>query len=227
MSGKDKVPNKIKWYKSARSSWCKGLILHVKPEHQKSVIAPITHPIPPICHARPMHQTQPIDQGPLTSIVPTVPKPRIGQGRAGIKRKPKIALPTPKPIQTPSPPIPTPAPREVQSLPEPVVQLQERVLLWHQVPAASPSIVHPTPAHITQPLGPRIEHRSIPPYHEPFLRPPPRPPDVTDVKNNRKDLLDLDTDRNIDFKENSPYQEGIISEMYERPDKSLFKNLWN
>ena len=27
-------------------------------------------------------------------------------------------------------------------------------------------------------------------------------------------------DRNINFEENSPYQEGIILEMYERPDKS-------
>ena len=36
----------------------KGLIPHVKPEHQKSVVAPTTHPIPPIHHTRPMHQTQ-------------------------------------------------------------------------------------------------------------------------------------------------------------------------
>ena len=28
------------------------------------------------------------------------------------------------------------------------------------------------------------------------------------------------TDPNIDFEENSPHQEGIISETYERPDKS-------
>ena len=30
-------------------------------------------------------------------------------------------------------------------------------------------------------------------------------------------------DRNIDFEENSPYQEGIISETYGRPDRSYFK----
>ena len=29
--------------------------------------------------------------------------------------------------------------------------------------------------------------------------------------------------RNIDFEENSPYQEDIISEMYERPDKSYIQ----
>ena len=57
----------------------KGLIPHVNPKHLKSVVAPTTHLIPPICHTRPKHQTQPIDQGPPTSIVPTVPKPRIGQ----------------------------------------------------------------------------------------------------------------------------------------------------
>ena len=165
-----------------------------------------------------MYQTQPIDQGLPTSIVPPIPKPRIGQGRAGIRRKPKVAPPTPKPIQTPVPPIPTPAPRAVQPLPEPVVQLQERTLPQHHVPAAPLLIVHPTSAHITQPIGPRIE-----PYYEPFLRPQPRSPDVTDVKDNRKDSLDLDMDRNIDFEENCPYQEGIILEMYERPDQSYIQ----
>ena len=30
-------------------------------------------------------------------------------------------------------------------------------------------------------------------------------------------------DRNINFEENSPYQEGIISKMYERPDQSYNK----
>ena len=80
-------------------------------------------------------------------------------------------------------------------------------------------LVHLTSENITQPVEPRIEHRPIPPYHEPFLRPPPRLPDATGVKDNRKDLLDLDTDRNVDFEENSPYQEGIILERYERPDK--------
>ena len=73
---------------------------------------------------------------------------------------------------------------------------------------------------ITQPIGPKIEHRPISPFPDPFLIPPPRPPDVKDLKDTKKDLLDLDTDRNIDFEENSLYQKGIISEMYERLDKS-------
>ena len=32
--------------------------------------------------------------------------------------------------------------------------------------------------------------------------------------------MDLDLGINKDFEENSPYQEGIISEIYQRPDKS-------
>ena len=31
-------------------------------------------------------------------------------------------------------------------------------------------------------------------------------------------------DINLDFKENSPFQEGIMSETFQRPDKSFFQN---
>ena len=106
---------------------------------------------------------------------------------------------------------------------EPEAQSQERTFTQHHVPAASPPLVQPTPASITQPIEPRVEHRPIPSYHEPFLRPPAKPPDTTGVKDNRKDLLDLDMDRNINFEGNLPYQEGIILEMYERPDKSYIQ----
>ena len=58
-------------------------------------------------------------------------------------------------------------------------------------------------------MGPRNEHGPIPFYPDLILRLPPRPPDSKDT---RKDLLDLDMDRKINFEENSPHQEGIISE---------------
>ena len=108
----------------------------------------------------------------------------------------------------------------MQSLPEPVAPSQERVQPEHPVPFQKPISQATGPTSITQPIGPRIEHKSIPFYPDPILRPPPRLPDSNYT---RKDLLDLDMDRNIDFEENSPYQEGIISEMYERLDKSYFK----
>ena len=52
------------------------------------------------------------------------------------------------------------------------------------------------------------------------MRPPPRPPDITNLIDRQRDLLDTDLDRNVDIEESSPFQEGIISETYERPDKS-------
>ena len=51
------------------------------------------------------------------------------------------------------------------------------------------------------------------------MRSPPRPPDVTNLIDSQKDLLETDLDRNVDIEENSPFQESIISETYERPDK--------
>ena len=193
----------------------KGLILHVKPE--KSVAVLIACPIPPT------HYTPSTDQRLPTNAVPPLPKPRIGQGRAGIRRKPKVTLPIPKSIQMPTSPMSMPAPRTVQPFPKPVTQSQDSILLQHHVPAGPQPLVQPTSASITQPIEPITDHRPIPPYHEPFVRPPPRPLDATTVRDNRKDLSDLDMDRKIKFEENSPHQEGIISEMYERPDKSYIQ----
>ena len=48
--------------------------------------------------------------------------------------------------------------------------------------------------------------------------PTPKLPGV--IKNDRQADLELDLDINRDFEENSPYQEGIISEIYQRPHKS-------
>ena len=38
-----------------------------------------------------------------------------------------------------------------------------------------------------------------------------------------RSLLDIDPELNRDFEHNSPFQEGVISEMYQRPDKSYFQ----
>ena len=47
--------------------------------------------------------------------------------------------------------------------------------------------------------------------------------DITDPTDSQKDLLDNDLDRNVDIEENSPFQEGIISEIYERLDMSYIQ----
>ena len=72
---------------------------------------------------------------------------------------------------------------------------------------------------IRQPIGPRLENRQTPPYTNPIMGPPPRPPDLED--NNRRDLRpNLITDPNIEVEKNSPDQEGNILETYESQDKS-------
>ena len=187
----------------------KGLNPHVKPGKQRPLLTLPMHSIPPTS------LVQPVNKG---LLIHPIPKPRIGQGRAGLRRKCKASQPIPLPKEMAAQPITTHVPKAALSLPEPIVQSQENVQTWHHIPLPQHQPVDPT--HIIQPIGPKIQHRSSPPYHDPYARPPPRPPDVTNLIDSQKDLLDNDLDRNIDIEENSPFQEGIISETYERPDTS-------
>ena len=61
---------------------------------------------------------------------------------------------------------------------------------------------------------PRSE--GLPPYILPRSRPPPKP---SDQLINKQDIGNT----KMDIEENSPFQENIISEIYERPDKSYFQ----
>ena len=79
------------------------------------------------------------------------------------------------------------------------------------------------PTCIIQQIGPKIQHRQTPPYCDLCTRPPPKPPDITDPLDSLKDLLDNDLDRKVEIEENSPFQEGIISQIYERPDISYIQ----
>ena len=88
-------------------------------------------------------------------------------------------------------------------------------------PLSQHQLVDPT--CIIQQIGPKIQHRPSPPYHDPYARPPPKPPDKTDPLDSQKDLLYNDLDRKVEIEENSPFQEGIISEIYERPDTSYIQ----
>ena len=71
---------------------------------------------------------------------------------------------------------------------------------------------------------PKVETKGTPPYWQPSFRPPPKLPDIS-VRENQQDLTGFDskTSINIDFEENSPFQKNVISEAYERPDKSYFE----
>ena len=64
-------------------------------------------------------------------------------------------------------------------------------------PVSQHQLIDPTP--IPQQIGPKIQHRPTPSYHDPYARPPPKPPDILDPLNSQKDLLDNDVDRKVEI----------------------------
>ena len=100
----------------------------------------------------------------------------------------------------------------------PITQSQGAITMQRQLPHVK--------ADIRQLIGPRLETRQTPTYINPIMRLPPRPPDLDD--NNRRDLRPNSiTDPNIDFEENSPHQEGIISETMKAWTNLTLGNLMN
>ena len=111
-------------------------------------------------------------------------KPRLGQGRARVRRKMKAP--------------PSSYPRPGTSKSRPVVVKDE---------------VDPI---LPKPMSEIPRSEMLPPYLIPQSRPPPKPPDQLPK---RQEVDDSKTD----IEENLPFQENIISEIYERPDKSYFQ----
>ena len=66
--------------------------------------------------------------------------------------------------------------------------------------------------------------KEIPAYADPIYRHPPKPTEipkqVISKKITKSDLDALEQNINMVFEENSPYEEGVISETYQRPEKS-------
>ena len=68
----------------------------------------------------------------------------------------------------------------------------------------------------------------VPFYPGPTYRPPPKPirsnmPRGQESSQSSYSLENISSDINLDFEENSPFQEGVISEAYQRPDKAFFQ----
>ena len=66
--------------------------------------------------------------------------------------------------------------------------------------------------------------KDIPFYPDPPYRPPPKPvrPPVPGSSES-SESTDINPEININFKQNSPFQEGVILVSYQRPDKSFFQ----
>ena len=62
------------------------------------------------------------------------------------------------------------------------------------------------------------------PFHlNPHLRPPNQPieQNISHDQNSQK-VQGINSNINFDFEENSPFQEGVMSETFQRPDKTFF-----
>ena len=108
-------------------------------------------------------------------------KPRIGQGRAGVKRKAPPLLDQKQGISTSKP-----------------------IVISDETRSERPKSIMEIP-----------KSEMLPPYLVPPARPPPKPPDNLSKKQEVECLK-------IEIEENSPFQESIICEVYDRPDKSYF-----
>ena len=129
-------------------------------------------------HKKPEKQPQPIVRSDVDR------KPRIGQGRAGVRRKAPPLLDS----------------RQGTSASKPIV-------IGNEIDSKRPKPI------LEIPTG-----GMLPPYLMPPLRPLPKPPD------NLSKRQEVESSKN-EIEENSPFQESIISEVYERPDKSYFQEL--
>ena len=144
-----------------------------------------------------------------------IPRPRIGQGRARLRRKVKTLQPISSPHPLFAQPITEHAWKAGMPLPEPTDQSQSCIQ-----PQIMPRPLSQLQLVDSTCIGPKIQHRPSQPYYDPYARPPPKPPDTIDPLDSWKDLLENDSDRKVEIEENSPFQEGIISEIYERPNTS-------
>ena len=133
-------------------------------------------------HKIPEKQSQPI----VSSNIER--KPRLGQGRAGVRRKIK------------APPSQYTGPGSSESKP---------IVIYDEAVSAVDPILPMSILEI-----PRSE--VLLPYLLPQNRPPLKPPDQLIKK---QDTIDM----KMDIEENSPFQENIISEIYERLEKSYFQ----
>ena len=68
-------------------------------------------------------------------------------------------------------------------------------------------------------------NKNIPFYPDPTYKPPPKL--VRNPMSGSPENIDISLELNTDFEENSPFQEGVMLETYQRPDKSFFRNLKN
>ena len=129
-------------------------------------------------------------------------KPRMGQGRAGMRRR------RPPPINQTI----TQTSELSKKIPE-VSKIEKKVITHPDFTTPVQSVNNPSAGVINR--MPKI--KDIPIHPDPTYRPPPKPTKVPTSES--PENIDI----NIDFEENSPFQERVILETYQRPNKTFFQ----
>ena len=139
-------------------------------------------------------------------------RPCTGQGRAGLRRKRPDAIN--QPINQPS-------------------NLSQKIPGGMKIETGKTNQVHTRDlTHSINNMNTKRKKNNllIPdvPFHPgPVYRPPPKPirHDMSDQQGSRisSSIEDISPNINLDFEENSPFQEGVISETFQMPDKSFFQ----
>ena len=139
-----------------------------------------------------------------TSLV----KPRIGQGRAGSRwKKPLINQLIAQSVEN------------SQKIPE-LPKIHMEVISKPNFATPVQSISNPSNEAINRKMMQK-RSKGIPFYPDPVYQPPPKPIKIPMPEFSGK--IDINQELNTNFEENSPFQEGVLSETYQRPEKSLFQ----
>ena len=151
-------------------------------------------------------------------------KPRIGQGRAVLRWKIKTLKSPPvyksivklseKPIEQPKVTLKIPILESLQ-IHNKIIPIPDYTIL--QTRSGDDSSSRMVKRKTIQDIC-----REIPRYPNPIYRPPIKPTKIP-IQEVYRNLLDFDQEINMDFEENSPFQEGVISKMYQRPDNSYLQ----
>ena len=152
------------------------------------------------------HQTGPVRAGIQEKQVDNN-RPKLGRGRAGMQCK------HPQPV----------ADALVSANKSPKIPANQKVTIDSpKFPVPNQLITHKAETITTRQV--QDENRKQPFQPDPYFRPPPRPSDNLQPESPKTNTV-TKTNIDVDFEENSPHQEGIISELYQRPNKTYFQEL--
>ena len=138
-------------------------------------------------------------------------KPKLGQDKESLRSEMKVPAQAQMQVQIKHENQMRTDSNETKTRPTNALTKQTTVRCTEQEPVSDV-----IPKHINKPT---VTEMKFPIYQDPLMKLLPRLPDVK-IQDDRKINLDLNLEINKDFEENSPYQEGIISEIYQRPDRS-------